>query len=223
MKIHFDPLVSETFNRISSARALLKALEAGLPEAEKQEIESLKAYASRNGWDKDTFFSELNVLKWTYEHWIPRFAEYGVIALLHSIVETQLRELCRRLREHHHYKLRFGDLAGSAIEKAKVYLTKVADLPITCDPDWGELQDLKHLREIIVHGLGKSGEKKGRVEALMSRHPGKISWFNASFDPETEIIVSTKLCEHYVDVVENFFKRLYNEAGLPAKGIWTEP
>jgi len=225
VRIRFDPLVVETANRIASVRDFVRALDAGLPEAEKHEIATLTARANNQGWGEDDLLSALDSLRVTFQHWLPRFAGYASIALIHSVVETQLNALCRRLQHDHHYSLGLGDIAGHSVDRAKKYLTKVAGLKIATDLAWGEIQNLKDLREIVAHGRGEynpRGPDPDAVRRLMSHYPGDVSWFQASFEAETEIQVSSKLCAHFIDVVEVFFKRIYKAANLPDKGIWTE-
>lgn len=88
MKLRFNFLALDTFNRLLSARAFIKLLDDAVLRSEWEETEALKQVAEQEGWDYSDYEIERQVLDEKFRHWMPRFAAHSCVALLYSVVET---------------------------------------------------------------------------------------------------------------------------------------
>ena len=220
--IRIQPIVIDTAGWIIGVRSLVGLLEKAIPTAELEEIEALRLRAEAGGWEAGESFTELRQTEIVFQAWLPRLTGYAVLVLLHALVERQLLAVCDQLQRTRQLKLGVRDIHGSPIDKALTYLTKVADLEITHDLGWGELQNLQALRNIVVHRLGKPGERPDdqKIQRLISYYPSMLSVQMRPDGFEGEIDVPEALCRHFVDQVAAFFSRLFLKAGLLDEGDW---
>lgn len=172
--IRWEPIVIETFGWIFGVRAFLEEIEIALPEAESKALNYLNQLAKEQKWDESDYSLEDAEIKSKFKHWLPRLVGYSAVTLIHSVVETQLTATAMRLRELHGYVLKINDLRGDPVERAKMYLTKVAGIQVGSDSGWQILQDLAELRNIIAHRRGRQGadQRDQRfVQQLTERYP----------------------------------------------------
>ena len=192
-KIRLEPVVIDTFAWIFGVRAFLEEIETALPDAEGKALDYLNQLAKEQKWDETDCSLEEAEVKSKFQHWLPRLVGYSAITLIHTLVETQLTATANRLRELHGYSLKVNDLRGDPVERAKIYLTKVAGIPVGSDNGWQVLQDLAELRNIIVHRRGRQGadlKDHRSVRQLTERYPDAISLSGRRDDPDAEVEVS---------------------------------
>src|SRR5438034_2578116 len=127
--IHFDHLVLETFQRLFGVTAFLDAIDTAIPMLEANENQYLEHLAVQEGWDHFDHGIEKVELNAKFRTWVPRFATYSIIILLHSILETQLFSFAERLGKKRDAKLRVKQLAGRGLEQAALYLESVVSFP----------------------------------------------------------------------------------------------
>jgi hypothetical protein len=119
--------------------------------------------AAQEGWEPSDTAIEKIELDAKYRTWVPTFAAYSIIILLHSIVENQLFALADRLGKKQDAKLRVKQVAGRGLEQAALY--------------WSLLHDVQLLRNVIVHRGGNRGESPDQQKAqddVILRHPNKL-------------------------------------------------
>ena len=160
IRVVFDFLVMETFQRLSGVQSLCNLLDKTIPEAELEETASLREMAEGKGWDYGEYQAEVQGLEADFQHLLPRFSAYSVIILLYSILETQLVAYAERVGTKKNAPFRVTDIKGRGIEQSRLYLRFVSALDIASNPSWQHLVDLRDLRNIIVHRGAKRGESK---------------------------------------------------------------
>lgn len=210
MKIRFEPVVFDTLGSIWGTRAYIDEMERTLPLSESRDRGELKRLADELGFDYEIYSEKQSDAdsKWVY--WIPRVLSYSLVTLLHSIVETNLLGLCKRLRPDK-TSLKVGELKGSPIERSRLYLTKLVHLNIADDPDWETLRDLAKIRNVIVHrggAVGNDKDQKKQIDELVEKYTPDLKTHIGYLQ------VSLTLCRKFLDIVEGFFKRLFTMAGL---------
>lgn len=214
MRLHINMLVADTFGWIFGARAFIEEIQRWLPEGRQRDMELARRLAQVLGWGEVDFQAERSDVESKFEYWIPRVAAYSSISLTYTIVETQLIATAEQLRATHGYKLKINELGGDPIDRAKKYLTKVADIDVGSDPAWAILTDLAKIRHIIVHRNGRPGRDRPEVlQGLARRYPGDILIAGAG---GLGLGVSIALCNRMLDEVEGFFKRIFEQAGIGA-------
>jgi hypothetical protein len=222
VKIHLEPLVLDTFAWLYGVRSFAQTVETAMEAARLRERDALQRTAARENWDDDDYSIATQELDGRFDVVIPHFSRYAVLVLLHSLVETQLHACAHRLHKDHAFKLAIDDIKGSEIERAKVYLTKVAGISVGQDVGWQELMNLQVIRDIIVHRRGappgKGKKHHEQLERLKILYKDDLT-VKSRLNTGGELQVSAKLCEHFISQIDDFFKRLFKDAGLPDKGV----
>jgi hypothetical protein len=223
VKIRFDPLVTETSQRLYGLSALIELVYRATPDVELQEREALKQLAERENWEEPDYSVENQFLDVKFKYWLPKFAAYSIIVLLSSTVETQLLAYARRVGQRKKAAFDPNDLKGSVLDKTALYVRKVAGSELTRNARWKALKDLQDIRDIIVHRAGKpSVDKKGQIEQMMKLYPGLSVEENPyTIKHDSELGVSIHSCRYFAREVEAFFKDLFKDADLPVEtGLW---
>lgn len=216
VKIRWENVVFDTLGWIRGIRQYIDQLRQLLPDAERRERDVLNQLAKQFEWDYESYSEKNSEIESKFSYWLPRVAAYSIITILHALVETQLRALADRLRHLRGEALKPNEISGDAIEKSKIYLVKVMKLPVADTPEWQTLRDIADIRHIIVHNQGAIGgdeKRRKRVEELKCRYPNKLS------ERIGELDISLFLCEDFLDKVEDFFRQMFKQAGLPQKVV----
>jgi hypothetical protein len=213
----FDPEIIPTLGWISSVRAYLEEIETIMPSAKHRAINHLSETAKRESWDAATFELETAILESNFDDHFPRLLRYSIVTLLHTVVETQMFRLADYLRRKQGLALTVKDFRGTGIKRTKLYLHKVVGLNVADDPAWKKLCDLNDLRDIIVHRGGLQGPNKNQqkeVRRLINEYNGGLSLLGPEESPDSEIEVSLDFCRCFLDTIEQFFRRLFQKAGM---------
>jgi hypothetical protein len=216
MIINFDPCVIRIKSRLSIAGSYLDTLEKSLPIAKGLALDQLKVKAKVESWVPENYFMEEDIVDNTFEG-IPILAEQAFIAYLHGIVETGLAAVCKRLYDKKKFSIEVKDIAGSPVEKAKTYLTKVVGVPIGKDASWQLLTDLAMLRNTVLHAGGEvdnSSKVASTIKRMERKYPGDISIKTYEWPESRQVHISLRLCRTLLQEVDSFFKRLFIAVGL---------
>jgi hypothetical protein len=197
-------------------------MDKAIPEVERQERQALKEMAEEQKWDFGDFDVERQVLDEKFGRWIPTLAADSVVILLHSTVEAQLDSFAERVGRMRGSNFGLHDTAGHGIERAALYLKRVAALTVKEDPAWPHLQNLQKLRNVIAHRGGKWAGLDAERERLLLAYPGKLRFPDGSV-ARREVWISMSLCRDFARQTEDFFKRIFKSAGLPDKGVQFVP
>ena len=100
--MHFDFLKINTDLRLAGVRSLWDLFYKALPEFRQREREALERRAENENWDHAEYDVERQLLNDTFKHWLPRFATYSVIILLHAVLESQLNACTDRVQKRSH-------------------------------------------------------------------------------------------------------------------------
>lgn len=224
VRIRFDPLVTETSQRLYGVSALIELVYRATPDIELQERGALKQLAEHDNWEYGDYTVEDQFLDVKFKYWLPKLAAYSVLILLSSVVETQLLAYARKVGERKGSAFDPNDLKGSVLDKTAAYVKRVSGSELTKNARWQILRDLQDLRDIIVHRAGKPGDdKKPRFEQMRQVYPGVSLDENpyTIFKADPELDVSIHACRYFAREVEGFFKDLFKDAALPVEtGLW---
>jgi hypothetical protein len=207
-KIRIDRLAFETFGRVFGVKALLEALDRALPEAEWQQREELKRLAEEQNWEYDDYDVERQVLDEKFRRWIPRFAAYSVIALLHAVVEDQLFACAARLRTRRVPVSPAGRKKRRGLDRARQQLKAVSGFDVASDSAWPVLMVLEKMRNLVVHHAGApdTAEDVTWLAKLARAHSGKVSVSEDSSPYQRHILLSMRYCDDLAAAAEGFFK-----------------
>lgn len=77
------------------------------------------------------------------------------------------------------------------------------------------------MRNVIVHRRGQQGsstEQQATVKRLIADYPDDLQLSDAGIrEEERELVVSFRLCSHFIEQVEQFLQRFCKAAGFQAK------
>ncbi|HXJ94936.1 MAG TPA: hypothetical protein VMT20_19010 [Terriglobia bacterium] len=223
MRIGFDPLISETAQRLYGISALIEMICRAVPGVEIEEREALKQLAEREGWEAGDYAVEDQFLD-IKSLWLDRLSGYSVVVLLSSVVETQLLAYAKRVGQREKSVFDPDDLKGSVLEKAAVYVKKVSSLELTKNSRWKTLKDLQEIRNVIVHRAGRPGNDKAtQLQQMLSDYGefGLSIGETPYSSTEPGIRLTVHLCRYFAQEVETFFKDLFQGLGLPVtSGLW---
>lgn len=216
--IKFEPAVLKIESRFKGARFYLKMLEESLPRAKDRAARRLKEEAEARSWPAHEYSAEDDDLKHDFEQVIPCLASSAFIAYLHSVVEYGLSVVCDRLHDRNDLPLKASELSGSAIERSKNYLTKLAKIKVANHPSWSCMKNLAKLRNVMLHAGGeleRSGKLKEDISLILEQYPNEISIQDLGWSGTThEICLSLSLCGQLLNEVELFFGWLLKAAQL---------
>ena len=213
----FDPEIIDTLGWISSVRAYLEEIETIMPSAKRRAINQLSETTKREKWDTATFELETAILESNFDDHFPRLLRYSIVTLLHTVVETQMFRLANYLTRKQGLSLTVNDCRERGIKRTKLYLNKVMTLNVADDPAWKKLCDLNDLRDIIVHRRGLQGPRKHQQDVakrLIKEYNEGLSLLGPEDSPESEIEVSLDFCRCFLNTIEQFFRRLFQKAGM---------
>ena len=90
---------------------------------------------------------------WKLRFTFPSALRYSFVVLLYVQVESKLTELCNAIRDSRALPLGIADLKGSALERSRKYLFRLASFT-QGQADWATLDELTKVRDCIVHTNG---------------------------------------------------------------------
>ena len=163
----FDTRSFETQHAVSVLQKYHDVMEAQIEEVLRCERVALVAERPENADEEDLqiFWSQQNYLEELFEHDLIPAMRYSFVVLMHIVFETRLRAFCSALQREREIAIAPNDLAGSAIDQARTYLTKLTHIPIGDLPEWQHLRRIQKIRNCIVHAhgfvaeIGKEDEK----------------------------------------------------------------
>jgi len=218
VRLIFNDLAMGTFQRLVDLRAFIDLLDEGVPLVMQRTKEAYKEQAEREDVEYPDYLLEDQVLDERFAQWMPRFGAYSCLILLYSIVESQLLAYSEKLGAKLQSPLHPKDMRGRGVQQTSLYLNRVASIDVTKDPGWKDIDDLRELRNLIVHRGGKPGKSKDQqdlVTRLTASYPQQF-WLPDSW-PYQQVWVSMRLCSHLATEIEAFFRRRFKEAGFSEK------
>ena len=174
----------------------------GLSEKEKEEFETFY---------EDEFFQ--------YSQYRRRLNSSFLVAIF-SFLESSLNSICRnigKIKESKGIKIKLDDINGTSIERAKIYLTKIAD----CDDSlfsslaWQEIKTLQYIRHAIIHNEGNipKGSKGEALKKYIADKPDYFAHENIDLDLDTyhnhiPILPKKEYCLFSLGNIETFLEQL---------------
>ena len=165
------------------------------------------------------FDEELGSDLYRFDHEFPNRTRYFLITQAHSMLEVYLKWLCEKLKSINGNPIGISDLKGNSdLEKGKLYLKKIYEIDFSrLEPEWSFLNDMRKIRNQIIHNNGKFKTKDSEILRIINQIPelGRL-WDDIypelDENEEYEIKISSKvLNEKYVSNVKSFFKKIVTE------------
>jgi len=153
---------------------------------------------------------EVNLHEERYEKDFPGKIRYSFIVLLQIIIETRLRAACDEIFKRRELQLTESDMRGGAIDRARLFLERVANVSVADSQLWQELTDLQKIRDCIVHtnGFLAASRDGKRLREIAKCKVG------ISLDPSGSLAIDQEYCRTAVGSARRFFKELFGSAGF---------
>jgi len=156
------------------------------PDSDRQDI--IESY----GWD-------LHLNQYKY----PEIHRTALVVAIYVFVEDQLNGLCETLGESLNTGLRHTDLSGKGIERALLFLSKIALFNKDAIPTLMFVRDVNKLRNKIVHAGG----------ILPSAQADKLNIFVKSTlglrgEPGARVHIGSDFIDHLINRLISFFDEL---------------
>ena len=187
----------------------LHELEAYLEKAgEELETWAYEEAAKHPSSERDEFYEAFySKERRRYNEFFPRILRNSFLVTLHSVLENQLAWQCESLRREKHIGISWSELRGSALERAKVYISKVCGLDFPNGQSWREIHSYVNIRNCIVHCAGNvhrlSREKERTLRDYCSKQGG------ISIDRDGNLMLSKDFCLQAVSTLKEFLEELH--------------
>jgi hypothetical protein len=100
-----------------------------------------------------------------FAYYYPNLQRRSLLIILFSFFERQLDQLCELIAKEHRAQIVHTDLKGKGIDRARLYLQKIAGLPLDTSVVWQEIKRIQKVRNVIVHNDAKlTGADKDLIE-----------------------------------------------------------
>ena len=206
-----DVSFGDARERLSGIRAFIEHLDESIPDLQIRAQQALNELAGQEGWEYPQYAGEKQILD-ANVHYLTRYTTFSAVFLLWSFIETQLVGCAVTLARKKNPSSSVQDL--KTLWNAVSFLETATALRIQYDPDWKCLNDMRALRNIIVHRDGRRGDRgEGReeYERLLDKYKPDLSEHSAGWEPELH--VSIRLCRKFLERSEQFVKRLFVASG----------
>lgn len=143
---------------------------------------------------------ELHLNQYKY----PNMHRESFIITIHNFLEHQLNELCKILSQSIDSKIQLKNLHGQGIERAFLYLSKVAELDLSkMGKERPYIKSVCSLRNQIVHNGGKLPvDPESKLNKFVLENP------HLHGAPENHVSVAPKFINELIDLLISFFKKL---------------
>lgn len=157
-RVFLDTPTITTGERLSGVKDLLELLQGALPVFEERALLELSEDASRLRYEAAEYFLERDILHAKYKEYLPRFAAFAVVTVLHAVLEVQLHEcvlhVCRRTGAIRPRPSKRGNHVRFYLR----WLEQHAGVTPIQRSDRNKLDHLRQLRNNIAHKLGRRSE-----------------------------------------------------------------
>ena len=215
-KLNFDLRPVDTRHTLSAIRKYLQIMEEQMPTIESKELSDLEAERPTSGCEEEysIFSSIVSHTENLFEEDIIPTMRYSFVVFLHTVFETRLRSLCDDVKQEKGIPISVSELRGSAIDQARDYLSKLADIQVGSYGEWNSLRDFQKIRDCIVHSYGfvSSGERGGKAVERIIEGSSELT-----LNHRRRICPTRGFCLRQLEAVEAFLNRLMADMGWEIK------
>ena len=215
-----EAVVATTRDNIAYLRTFLEVAADVISHAKSRKSPDGRSFSSPEEFEEElgsfnlTFNNEQLLHSAEYSA-MERFTCYAHTMTAFSIFEFGVRGTCDALHLGQEYPLSVADLRGdSEMARANRYLKSFAGIALDKYPEWNALHDLRKLRNCIAHGNGRvsTPSRLRKLENIKKQHSDAVDLANALWGGGQILIVRSRYCERYPDLLDSFFTRLFAEA-----------
>jgi hypothetical protein len=212
MDIHIDFRPMDALHALSMLRGYIEVVEPQMEEVLRCERVALDAQVPENADETDIqlFRNEQQALEDFFQRGLTPTMRYSFVVFIHIVFETRLRAFYAAMQQERKLPLRLTDIRGSAMERARTYLSKLVGVAVGEYPEWSYLRSLQAVRDCIVHSYGyidSTDERSQPLRQLARQHIG------LSISDDDRLLLSKSFCDQHLTHLSNLFNRLFEFTG----------
>lgn len=159
------------------------------------DMENSSIYDDMNEFERDYYDIELHHLD---------IHRKSCLVTLYSYLESFLNYFCEYLYELNGRKLKYTDLSGTGIFRARLYLLKVEGVDFDQMNDgWSQIKGFNLIRNNIVHESGKVGKDK-LIKFIDTND-------NLSINNFDDVRIKSGYIHEVIDIIENFILNIHTQ------------
>ena len=141
-----------------------------------------------------------------YSEVYPGILRTSLFIACFSLLEGELTKLCKRLNKKSKFSLDINDLTGKGIERARVYLKKVAGIDFPDETNfWKDIIIYQKIRNSILHNDKKIVDKDMEdIKKYITRT------HSIEIDDSGRVIFHDNFCSEVIGNVYDFFVALFS-------------
>ena len=182
---------------LSKFREYYQAIENKF-QSDKKSIEDMKdssIYDDMNEFERDYYNIELHHLD---------IHRKSCLVTLYSYLESFLNYFCEYLYELNGRKLKYTDLSGTGIFRARLYLLKVEGVDFDqINNRWNQIKGFNLIRNNIVHESGKVGKDK-LIKFIETNE-------NLSINNFDDVRIESGYIHELIDIIEDFILKIHTQ------------
>lgn len=167
-------------------------------QSDKKSIEDMKdssIYDDMNEFERDYYNIELHHLD---------IHRKSCLVTLYSYLESFLNYFCEYLYELNGRKLKYTDLSGTGIFRARLYLLKVEGVDFDqINNRWNQIKGFNLIRNNIVHESGKVGKDK-LIKFIETNE-------NLSINNFDDVRIESGYIHELIDIIESFILNIHTQ------------
>lgn len=211
-EFHFDARPIATQHAISALREYLTVMEQQMLVVQSRERQKVGARRSSGNDEEEqsVYRDELTYIEQLFDEELIPTMRYSFIVFLHTILETQLRAFCNEMQREKQLSINVDDITGKGIDKARIYLEKLAAIRIADFPEWQHLRTSQKIRNCIVHEHGRLSPGSSSHEQICKLTNQNVG---LSVTEDHRICLAPEFCLKNLDHTASFFRRLFKSVG----------
>lgn len=145
----------------------------------------------------------------------PEVVRASLFTTAYGVFENFLNAICKQSHSQGYVEgVALKDLRGEGIQRARLYLTKVAKISLPGTPEWNDLNDYRLLRNALVHAQGslEENDKLSRIEQLQKR----VATFEIR-EPGLRVALQKPFNPKFLDLIETLGDQVEHAIQLDQK------
>ena len=131
-----DTFRLEVLGAFAGSKHYLDEMAATIPGGAERALLRVRREAEQRGWPWEEFDLARQEVEGVFLYHLPRVMMRSFVIYLHSLVEHHLNGVARSVRTRGQLVLDIDEIHGRPIERARIYLTKVAGLDVSTLGEW---------------------------------------------------------------------------------------
>lgn len=211
MKLNFDMRGYDTVYELSFTKRLFSTMEEQLKEVHEKTIKELEEESNiEDEEDHMIFRSTLTGYEKDFEDQQISIRSSHLIRL-YSLFEIHAQNLCKVVAKEKQLELNLKDFShnGGMVKGVKLFLAKYAGVISFDHRTWHELNNLRVIRNHIVHEANSMWSTNGKTKLdKISKNEPKLPIIKHG-----EFTLSKEVCDHLHNAVTDFFKLAFETLG----------